>query len=44
MGDLGDDDYQRFVCVETANAATDTIEVKPGGEYRMGAEYRMECI
>jgi len=44
MGDLGDNDYQRFVCVETANAATDTIEIKPGEEYRLGADYRMECI
>ena len=44
MGDLKDDDYQRFVCVETANAATDTVEVKPGGEYRLGADYRMERL
>jgi glucose-6-phosphate 1-epimerase len=42
MGDLKDDDYQHFVCVETANAATDSVEVEPGGEYRMGADYRME--
>ncbi len=41
MGDLRDDDYQRFVCVETTNAATDTIEIKPGGEYRLGAVYRV---
>jgi glucose-6-phosphate 1-epimerase len=44
MGDLEDDDYQHFVCVETANAANDTVEVKPGGEYRMGADYRMERL
>ncbi len=44
MGDLKDDDYQHFVCVETANAATDIIEVKQGGEYRMGADYRLEYI
>ncbi|HHJ17521.1 MAG TPA: D-hexose-6-phosphate mutarotase [Gammaproteobacteria bacterium] len=42
MGDLGDDDYRRFVCVETANAAADTIEVRPGGEHRLVADYRME--
>ena len=44
MSDLKDDDYQRFVCVETANAGTDTIEVNPGEEYRMGADYRVEHI
>jgi glucose-6-phosphate 1-epimerase len=42
MGDLRGDDYQRFVCVETVNAANDTIEVKPGGEHRLGADYRVE--
>jgi len=42
MSDLGDDDYQRFVCVETANAANDTVEVKPGGERRLSADYRVE--
>ena len=44
MGDLRDDDFQRFVCVETANAATHSIEVKPGTEFRLGADYRVECI
>lgn len=41
MGDLAADEYQRFVCVETANAANEVIEVAPGGEYRMGAAIRV---
>ncbi len=36
MADLGDTDYQRFICVETANAANDVVEVAAGGEYRLG--------
>lgn len=39
MDDLGDDDYQHFVCVETANAATDSVEIEAGGEYRLSADY-----
>ena len=42
MGDLQDDDYLRFVCVETTNAATDTVEVGPGDEYRLLANYGVE--
>jgi glucose-6-phosphate 1-epimerase len=37
MADLGDTDYQKLICVETANAANEVIEVAAGGEYRMGA-------
>ncbi|UOG91593.1 MAG: D-hexose-6-phosphate mutarotase [Candidatus Thiothrix sulfatifontis] len=39
MADLQDDDYTRFVCVETTNAADDVVEVAAGGEFRLTAEY-----
>jgi glucose-6-phosphate 1-epimerase len=36
MADLGDTDYQRLICVETANAANEVVEVAAGKEYRLG--------
>ena len=42
MGDLKGDDYRRFVCVETANAGSEVVEVSPGSEYRLAANYRIE--
>ena len=42
MADLQDDDYLRFVCVETTNAATDRVSIQPGSEYRLVANYQIE--
>jgi glucose-6-phosphate 1-epimerase len=42
MADLENDDYLRFVCVETTNAADDVVEVMPGNEFRLEAVYSVE--
>ncbi|QYZ66702.1 MAG: aldose epimerase [Gammaproteobacteria bacterium (ex Lamellibrachia satsuma)] len=41
MADLGDEDFQRLLCVETANAASETVELPPGSESRVLARYRV---
>ncbi len=42
MADLGDRDYMNFVCVETANAANEIIEVAAGDHYKIAANYSVE--
>ena len=37
--DLEDDSYRRFICIETANAAEDTIEIEPNESFTIEAEY-----
>jgi len=39
MADLDDDAYKHFICVETANAADDVIEIAAGEEHRLMATY-----
>ncbi|WP_099237677.1 D-hexose-6-phosphate mutarotase [Synechococcus sp. BDU 130192] len=41
MGDLSPDAYQRFLCVETANAAAEAITLAPGERYTLGVTYRL---
>ncbi|MDH5229797.1 MAG: D-hexose-6-phosphate mutarotase [Gammaproteobacteria bacterium] len=42
--DLKDDDYEKFVCVETANAADEVIQIEPGQEYVLEVQYSIESI
>lgn len=44
MADLGDDDYRCLVCVETANAADEIIDIDSGAEFTLGATYRLGAI
>lgn len=36
MADLREDDYQRFICVETSNAGTDVVRVPAGALHTLG--------
>jgi glucose-6-phosphate 1-epimerase len=38
-GDLADDDYTRFICVETTNAADDVVTVPAGSESQLTVTY-----
>ena len=42
MADLEDDDYKKMICVETANAGPETVEIAAGSEYRLEAAYTIE--
>ena len=44
MADLQDLDYQKFVCVETANAANEVITVSAGKQYQMTAQYAVQAL
>lgn len=40
MPDFGDTEYLEMVCIETANAASDTVLVAPGATHRLGTTIR----
>lgn len=39
LKDMTDDAYQHFVCVETANAANDSVSLSPGQSHTLSARY-----
>lgn len=39
MSDLADNDYRQFICVEAGNIAFDLIQIQPGSQYRLLADF-----
>ncbi len=44
MGDLGPDGYLKMICVESANAAEDVVNVSPGKEHCLSVIYSIETL
>lgn len=44
MGDLGPGGYLNMLCVETANAATDSLNLDPGAQHRLVAHYFIKAL
>ncbi len=44
MSDFDDDEYKTMVCIETANAGTDTLTIPGNSTYSLVAEYKVERI
>ena len=40
LADMDHDDYQRFLCIEPANADTDAVTLEPGAEHVLGLTIR----
>ncbi|MEQ1531127.1 MAG: D-hexose-6-phosphate mutarotase [Methylococcales bacterium] len=41
MPDLANSDYKEFICVEAGNVAFDLIQIQPGSQHSLAAEYRL---
>lgn len=42
MGDLGSEGYQTMLCVESSNAADDTINIEPGNSHQLWVQYDVQ--
>ena len=42
MGDLGDEGYLHMLCVESANAADDVVQLAPGDTHRLWVSSSVE--
>lgn len=44
MGDLGPNGYLKMICVESANAAEDVVNIAPGKEHCLSVSYSIEVL
>jgi len=44
LADFGDDEWQRMLCVETANFGDDSVKLAPGAEHTMQARISVERL
>ncbi len=44
MGDLGKNGYRKMLCVESANAAEDTVRISPGGSHSLQVCYEVVTV
>ncbi len=44
MGDLGPDGYRKMLCVESTNAANDTVSIAPKAEHHLWVRYSLEAM
>jgi glucose-6-phosphate 1-epimerase len=44
LGDLGETDFLRMVCVESGNATENRITLKPGEEHRLWVRYSVSAL
>lgn len=44
MADLDDNNYLKFVCIETTNAASDTVDIRPNETFCLTAEYKTDIV
>ena len=44
MGDLGADGYRKMLCVESTNAANDTVTLAPKAEHHLWVQYSVEAL
>ena len=44
MGDLGEDGYLKMLCVESANAMEDTVDIEAGGSHTLCVTYMVDRV